>query len=1227
MKRKGIYKRRILCLGIIATLWTSAVSVNGKGPPVGEEVLSEEYGTEQQEKEVQEEDFGNVKDFLRDNIEGFHEQEEGEKEAYFLSLSKEEKYFFLRVYTLYFSILAEEEYARVTEPVQDNQRDGEAEDSSLFQKLDTCWYLGDLYHENQEGGNAEDENKERLDKTEQLLEEILRESTAMEELPAQITSSLDKYMGWGRYPQEEQQGELSPLEETVLLPMVNLLLQLPGETEREQIRTNLKQLLNPVLEEEKAKDPVQEEGIISEEPKLMPSKKTMAAASPRAAYKVGWNSDSTGWWYAYTSSAYYKNCWQYLPSNGVYDWYYFKADGYMAANTWVDSNNYVNGSGYCTTAGIGSFKSMQQAVASGHCSTARLTAASFANEAELRIGKTMTVTTGTNSAGCTVYGTGLKRWVITGNVTLEGNLIFDGQKDKVADDVTSNLFVMTGGTLTVQGANVCIQNSIGHGIYGEVQSTINVQAGHLKGNYNDGVGSYGTVRVSGGKFYDNDTGLYIAGTFEGKKTGAKGILTGGEFYGNQYGIASSDYAAFSVANVSIHNNSRYGFLLYPNGTAEFKEAPDIYLNQCGMYNFGETVFYSGKVRENRNSGILNEGRFTMKNGSVLSNKGNDGGGILNKKEFILEGGNLKGNSASRGGGIFNQGTFTFQGGDIMENKAALGGGICCGTSSSRTVIKGGNLTKNSGEKDGGGICIINGAACEMGGNTVKSNTAVRGGAIYLDGILKVSASPNVEGEVYLAKARYLTVTGAVNDFLCAMAPEDIFQGRVLAHYSFMPGENEVEKYGLEEKTQTCAAEKLLVLDGGKLELTAYAYSVYLDASACIVGYDANGGEGSMEPDMVSLEKRYKFRDNEFIRKQDVFVGWSMVKSEDKKDKLFYPGEETIPAQLLSLYPFTDSKEQKQILLYAVWDMAPTIKTCGNEFYEGEEVLASRLRECILNGDDPEDGDITPSVKITGIQYGVAESGYQGQNQEFQQDMPGDYTLDTYHAGDLRENERVKITLYCQTEDSAGNQTRGEAPIYVLYNEPPRITVPEQLYFTTGEVISGKVTEETLLKYVTVNDKEDDMAKAAGMTDRDGQIIDIRRALQLTEVKDDQGHIMHLEDGLSPGTYKGTLEVTDRFGKTSGSVMEFVIVDTEPEAVQKTVIRFISEEFLNTLSEESHWSKEDLKKKLENEEPQYSISLTNEEVQEIKSIAETYGQSKEESEKVIQEITRKIRRNR
>ena len=81
MKRKGIYKRRILCLGIIATLWTSAVSVNGKGPPVGEEVLSEEYGTEQQEKEVQEEDFGNVKDFLRDNIEGFHEQEEGEKEA------------------------------------------------------------------------------------------------------------------------------------------------------------------------------------------------------------------------------------------------------------------------------------------------------------------------------------------------------------------------------------------------------------------------------------------------------------------------------------------------------------------------------------------------------------------------------------------------------------------------------------------------------------------------------------------------------------------------------------------------------------------------------------------------------------------------------------------------------------------------------------------------------------------------------------------------------------------------------------------------------------------------------------------------------------------------------------------------------------------------------------------------------------------------------------------
>ena len=44
-----------------------------------------------------------------------------------------------------------------------------------------------------------------------------------------------------------------------------------------------------------------------------------------------WCSDSVGWWYE--DSGWYPTS-QWLQIDG--SWYYFKADGYMAANVWVD---------------------------------------------------------------------------------------------------------------------------------------------------------------------------------------------------------------------------------------------------------------------------------------------------------------------------------------------------------------------------------------------------------------------------------------------------------------------------------------------------------------------------------------------------------------------------------------------------------------------------------------------------------------------------------------------------------------------------------------------------------------------------------------------------------------------------------------------------------------------------------------------------------------------------
>lgn len=48
------------------------------------------------------------------------------------------------------------------------------------------------------------------------------------------------------------------------------------------------------------------------------------AAAP--AYKRGWNQDRNGWWYADTTSSYYRLCWKIINGH----WYYFNDSGYIA---------------------------------------------------------------------------------------------------------------------------------------------------------------------------------------------------------------------------------------------------------------------------------------------------------------------------------------------------------------------------------------------------------------------------------------------------------------------------------------------------------------------------------------------------------------------------------------------------------------------------------------------------------------------------------------------------------------------------------------------------------------------------------------------------------------------------------------------------------------------------------------------------------------------------------
>ena len=55
-------------------------------------------------------------------------------------------------------------------------------------------------------------------------------------------------------------------------------------------------------------------------------------------YVVGWNQDSTGWWYVMNDGTYPTSCWKTIDGTQ----YYFDKNGYMAADEFIKSDNYEN---------------------------------------------------------------------------------------------------------------------------------------------------------------------------------------------------------------------------------------------------------------------------------------------------------------------------------------------------------------------------------------------------------------------------------------------------------------------------------------------------------------------------------------------------------------------------------------------------------------------------------------------------------------------------------------------------------------------------------------------------------------------------------------------------------------------------------------------------------------------------------------------------------------------
>ena len=165
------------------------------------------------------------------------------------------------------------------------------------------------------------------------------------------------------------------------------------------------------------------------------------------------------------------------------------------------------------------------------------------------------------------------------------------------------------------------------------------------------------------------------------------------------------------------------------------------------------------------------GKFTMKDGAVLTNNRGSGVYVDWNGRFDMEGGHITGNtgsaetldvgSESYGGGVYVEwfGIFNMTGGEISGNVADYGGGVYIG---GEFTMTGGEINSNTAYY-GGGVMGSYYGTFYMTGGEISGNAADYGGGVYgwnemftLGGTAVIS--DNANGNVYLGYDQYITLS-------------------------------------------------------------------------------------------------------------------------------------------------------------------------------------------------------------------------------------------------------------------------------------------------------------------------------------------------------------------------------------------------------------------------------------------------------------------------------------
>jgi predicted outer membrane repeat protein len=213
--------------------------------------------------------------------------------------------------------------------------------------------------------------------------------------------------------------------------------------------------------------------------------------------------------------------------------------------------------------------------------------------------------------------------------------------------------------------------------------------------------------------------------------------------------------------------------------------------------------------------IKNRGTLEIADCELHSGEADRGGAVYNEGDLFVVGSTVSSSNAEHGGGIYNDdGLVDLADASVTSNQATYGGGVY-GTSASFRLREGSLVTQNQASEGGGlyiddhGISGYNG----IWGGSIDSNTATRGGGVYMrGGQLEIDFNPRQAGEptaiaanlaedgggIYVALGATLDVkldnsiwgNGAQND-----AGGIYNAGHVTLHGAAMVEQNQADQHG------------------------------------------------------------------------------------------------------------------------------------------------------------------------------------------------------------------------------------------------------------------------------------------------------------------------------------------------------------------------------------------------------------------------------------------------